>query len=227
MLQSTVTLRAQSVLGQLGGSIPSTDSAQRENADALISADGIDLSVMGQMNAGSPGGEGGGFPGFGGGFAGNFLPGAEGGQDGSAPVSPSDRTRPAHPASDAAGGGFDKDGVSAPSSGAAAFWADAVSGEVEASAGDDSGSSASAGVLPGTAGESSESGDNGGFSPPKGLPGGQGAAPDGQGGFPGAPGSGSGGDALSENLIRLGVSAAVMLASLVFVLLYRRRPRKR
>ncbi len=54
MLYEVVTLRGQSVQGQLDGSIPSTDSGQR-NSDALIDASHIDLSVMGSMNMGGGG----------------------------------------------------------------------------------------------------------------------------------------------------------------------------
>ena len=276
MLQSTVTLRAQSVLGQLGGSIPSTDSAQRENAGALLSADGIDLSVMGQMNTGGPGGDGGGFPGGGekdspdgdiSGFPGDFSPmDADGSQNGAPPELPSNGTQPASPEAAAASGGSDdntaSEGKSTPPGGTGPDEGEAPTGESiaptsgtssddsSASAGESSAVSAPADGAPaGESDESSEPGSgsapsgsfpgapaasdaNGGFSPPDGFPGGQGGFPGGQGAFPGgdfpgAPGSGETGGAASENLIWLGISAAVMLAALVFVLLYRRRPRKR
>ncbi len=63
MLKETVSLRAESVLGQLDGTIPSTRSGQEEDSSALIDASSIDLTVMGVMNGGgggSGGGEGGG-----------------------------------------------------------------------------------------------------------------------------------------------------------------------
>ena len=257
MLQSTVTLRAQSVLGQLGGSIPSTDSAQRENADALLSADGIDLSVMGQMSTGgSPGSGEKNRPDGNGGFPGDFSPtDADGSQDGAPPELPADGTQPASPEAAAASGRSgdntaSEDKNAAPGgtgSDESTVFADGGS----ASAGESSPVSAPAdGVPVGGADESGEAGSgsapsggfpgapaasdaNGGFSPPDGFPGGQGGGQGGQGGFqggdfPGAPGSGeSGSSASSENLVWLGVSAAVMLAALVFVLIYRRRPRKR
>ncbi|MGI5824087.1 MAG: CotH kinase family protein [Bacillota bacterium] len=50
MLYNTVKLRAESVDGQLKGTVPSTDEAQKTQADALIDSSAIDLSVMGQMN---------------------------------------------------------------------------------------------------------------------------------------------------------------------------------
>ena len=313
MLQSTVTLRAQSVLGQLGGSIPSTDSAQRENAGALLSADGIDLSVMGQMNTGGPSGDGGGLPGFGGGFGNDddsgFTPGeggengpggdnsgsengfdgssgdfsptdADGSQNGAPPELPSDGTQPASPEAAAASGGSDdstaSEGKNAAPGGTGSGEGEAPTGESiaptsgsssdgsSASDGESSAVSAPADGAPdGTSDESSEPGsgpapsggfpgtsaasnENGGFSPPDGFPGGQDSFPGGQGGFPGgqggfpggqggfpggdfpgAPGSGEADGTASENLFWLGISAAVMLAALVFVLLYRRRPRKR
>ena len=63
MLKETVSLRAESVLGQLSGAIPSTRSGQEEDSSALIDSSSIDLTVMGVMNGGgggSGGGEGGG-----------------------------------------------------------------------------------------------------------------------------------------------------------------------
>lgn len=58
-LYNVVKLRGESIRGQLDGTIPSTESEQR-NSNALIDASSLDLSVMGSMNMG-----GGGF-GFGG-----------------------------------------------------------------------------------------------------------------------------------------------------------------
>ena len=51
-LLEVVSLRAQSILGQLDGSIPSTNDGQNENPDTLIDASDIDLSVLGTMNMG-------------------------------------------------------------------------------------------------------------------------------------------------------------------------------
>ena len=87
-LYQVVTLRAESVLGQVEGTIPSTDAAQRAS-DALIDASGIDISVMGTMNAG--GGMGGGGRG---GFDGQ-MPERPGGDD--ADVSADDSERPTTP----------------------------------------------------------------------------------------------------------------------------------
>ncbi len=50
MLSDVIELRAESVLGQLNGTIPSTDEGQRQDTSTLIDASSIDLSVMGAMN---------------------------------------------------------------------------------------------------------------------------------------------------------------------------------
>ena len=56
-LYQVVKLRGESIQGQLDGTIPSTESAQR-SSDALVDASALDLSVMGSMNAGGGGGFG-------------------------------------------------------------------------------------------------------------------------------------------------------------------------
>ena len=54
-LYQVVKLRGESIQGQLDGTIPSTESAQR-GSDALVDASALDISVMGSMNTGgSPG----------------------------------------------------------------------------------------------------------------------------------------------------------------------------
>ena len=53
-LYQVVKLRAQSIEGQLDGTIPST-SDEQNNSDALIDASSIDLTVMGSMNSGDMG----------------------------------------------------------------------------------------------------------------------------------------------------------------------------
>ncbi len=57
-LYQVVKLRGQSIQGQLDGSIPSTEEAQR-NSDALIDASSLDVSVMGGMDMGGGDGPGG------------------------------------------------------------------------------------------------------------------------------------------------------------------------
>ena len=55
MLYQTVVLRAESVRGQIGGTIPATDEEQRADAANLVDASGIDISVMGAMDMGKGG----------------------------------------------------------------------------------------------------------------------------------------------------------------------------
>ena len=52
-LYDTIKLRAESIEGQLNGSIPSTDSGQRQDSSSLIDASYIDVKVMGQFNMGA------------------------------------------------------------------------------------------------------------------------------------------------------------------------------
>ncbi len=54
-LYQVVKLRGQSIQGQLDGTIPSTEAAQR-TSDALVDASALDLSTMGYMNSGAGGG---------------------------------------------------------------------------------------------------------------------------------------------------------------------------
>ncbi len=54
-LVQVVKLRAESVLGQLDGTIPATDEGQKAGSSALTTASGINLSVMGQMGGGQGG----------------------------------------------------------------------------------------------------------------------------------------------------------------------------
>lgn len=53
MLYRTMTLRAESVSGQISGTIPATDEAQRADAADLVDASEIDISVMGVMDMGN------------------------------------------------------------------------------------------------------------------------------------------------------------------------------
>lgn len=55
MLYRTVLLRAESVRGQIDGTIPATDEGQRANAADLVDASEIDISVMGAMDMGKEG----------------------------------------------------------------------------------------------------------------------------------------------------------------------------
>ncbi|MDO9522663.1 MAG: CotH kinase family protein [Methanocorpusculum sp.] len=53
-------LRAESILGQLNGTIPSTEEGQTENPDLLVDVSGLNFSAMGSMSGGEGGGMGGG-----------------------------------------------------------------------------------------------------------------------------------------------------------------------
>ena len=55
MLENYITLRAESIQGQLDGTIPSTEEDQQAQPDSLIDASTIDLSVMGQQGGGAGG----------------------------------------------------------------------------------------------------------------------------------------------------------------------------
>ena len=55
MLYDTVKLRAESIRGQLDGSIPSTDDGQRADSSTLIDASQIDVTAMGQFSMGGGG----------------------------------------------------------------------------------------------------------------------------------------------------------------------------
>ena len=52
ILYETIKLRAESIVGQLKGTIPSTDEGQREDPSALIDASHLDIEAMGQFNMG-------------------------------------------------------------------------------------------------------------------------------------------------------------------------------
>lgn len=56
-LQQFISLRIESIRGQLDGSIPSTSDGQRENPDSLIDAGDLDISLTGSNNMGRGGRE--------------------------------------------------------------------------------------------------------------------------------------------------------------------------
>ena len=58
-LKEFCSLRAESILGQLDGSIPSTTSGQNADSSALVDASHVDLSDLGEFNQGGMGGRGG------------------------------------------------------------------------------------------------------------------------------------------------------------------------
>ena len=58
-ISSFCTLRAESIRGQLDGTIPSTTEGQRADSSALIDTGGLNISDMGSMGGGFGGGRGG------------------------------------------------------------------------------------------------------------------------------------------------------------------------
>ncbi len=55
-LYKTIKLRAESIEGQLNGTIPSTDEGQREDSSSFVDGSEIDVKAMGQFNMGGMGG---------------------------------------------------------------------------------------------------------------------------------------------------------------------------
>ena len=55
MLYQAVMLRAESVKGQIDGTIPATDEGQRAAPSLLVDASEIDISIMGAMDMGKEG----------------------------------------------------------------------------------------------------------------------------------------------------------------------------
>lgn len=62
MLYQVVKSRGESIQGQIDGTIPSTEEEQRSSTETLVDTSGLDLSVMGSMNAGGGGHMGGDMP---------------------------------------------------------------------------------------------------------------------------------------------------------------------
>lgn len=92
-------LRAESVAGQLDGSIPTTTEGQAADDSALVAANGLSISAMGGMGGAGgpggsapsfPGGEGGGMPSFPGGDSGNAPTPPDGESGGEASATPGD-----------------------------------------------------------------------------------------------------------------------------------------
>lgn len=52
ILYNVIKLRAESISGQLNGTIPSTDQGQRQDSSALVDGSSIDIAAMGQFSMG-------------------------------------------------------------------------------------------------------------------------------------------------------------------------------
>lgn len=93
MLKTVTERRAESILGQLDGTIPSTTDGQQADSSTLVDASDLDLSIMGsQFGGGGHGGNGaeGGMMGRGG----KMMPGAAGQQSQDTASVPDDASQP-------------------------------------------------------------------------------------------------------------------------------------
>ena len=93
MLKTVIERRAESILGQLDGTIPSTTDGQQADSSTLVDASDLDLSIMGsQFGGGGHGGNGaeGGMMGRGG----KMMPGAAGQQTEDTAAAPDDASQP-------------------------------------------------------------------------------------------------------------------------------------
>ena len=207
-LYQVVKLRGQSIQGQLDGSIPSTEEAQR-SSDALVDASTLDISVMGSMNTG---GGGGGF-GFNAPTASKNVSDApdaaqETSETQTAPdVSAESENTPSADFDPSQFGGEMPDGFD-PSQ----FGGEPPSGFDSSQL---SGGSQDASDNPQQTDKNAQNGGNGN----------SGGRPS-MGNFPGSTGSTSSAASI-KNLILYGVSLLVFAAAMLFAVLYRRRPRKR
>ena len=207
-LYQVVKLRGQSIQGQLDGSIPSTEEAQR-CSDARVDASTLDISVMGSMNTG----------GGGGGFGFNAPTASENTSDTPDAAQDTSETQTAPdgfaepgntPSSDFDPSQFDgemPDGFDASQFGdkpPSGFDSSQLSG----------GSQDASGNTQQTA-EDTQSGGDGNFSGRPSI-----------GSFPGSTGSTSSAASI-KNLILYGVSLLVFAVAMLFAVLYHRKPRKR
>ena len=227
MLVRVVELRAESVLGQLDGTVPSTTEAQRQNSSALIDTADIDISIMGGMGGGHD--NGGGRKQFeaqsqGNGasestaVSGNSVSSGTAAED---TVALSETVLPADDSTRNASGA--PDGQQPPEMpGGADFNSGNTNGTPPEKPSGDPPSGAS-GDIPDNSGNAENSSDRPSFPGGNGNGGNNGGFPG--GGFPGND-SGSGlSDGGNSGLIQLLVSAGAAAAGLIFAALFRRRIR--
>ena len=207
-LYQVVKLRGESIQGQLDGTIPSTESAQR-SSDALVDASTLDISVMGSMNTG----------GGGGGFGSNASTASENTSETSDAAQDTSKTQtvpdvsaesentPSTDFDPSQFGGKMPDG-----SDASQFGGEPPSGFASSQF---SGGSQDASDNAQQPNENAQDGGNGN----------SGGRPS-MGNFPGSTGSTSSA-ASAKDLILYGVSLLAFAIAMLFALLYRRRPRKR
>ena len=207
-LYQVVELRGESIQGQLDGTIPSTESAQR-SSDALVDASALDISVMGSMNTG----------GGGGGFGFNAPTASENTSDtpdaaqGTSEtqtvpdVSAEPENTPSSDFDPSQFGGGMPDGFDASQFGGeppSGFDSSQFSGERQDASGNPQ--------------QTDENAQNGGNGNSGGRPS--------MGNFPGSTESTSSAASI-RNLILYGVSLLVFAVAMLFAVLYRRRPKKR
>lgn len=207
-LYQVVELRGESIQGQLDGTIPSTESAQR-SSDALVDASALDISVMGSMNTG----------GGGGGFGFNAPTASENTSDtpdaaqGTSEtqtvpdVSAEPENTPSSDFDPSQFGGGMPDGFDASQFGGeppSGFDSSQFSGESQEASGNPQ--------------QTDENAQNGGNGNSGGRPS--------MGNFPGSTESTSSAASI-RNLILYGVSLLVFAVAMLFAVLYRRRPKKR
>lgn len=207
-LYQVVELRGESIQGQLDGTIPSTESAQR-SSDALVDASALDISVMGSMNTG----------GGGGGFGFNAPTASENTSDtpdaaqGTSEtqtvpdVSAEPENTPSSDFDPSQFGGGMPDGFDASQFGGeppSGFDSSQFSGESQDASGNPQ--------------QTDENAQNGGNGNSGGRPS--------MGNFPGSTESTSSAASI-RNLILYGVSLLVFAVAMLFAVLYRRRPKKR
>ncbi len=219
-LYQVVKLRGESIQGQLDGTIPSTESAQR-NSDALVDASTLNISVMGSMSGGGDGGFGFNAPTS----SENTSDTRDAAQDTSetqtAPdVSAGSENTPSSDFDPSQFGGKMPDGFD-PSQ----FNGEMPDGFVASQFGGEPPSGFDPSRFSGGGQDASdntqqtdENAQNGGNSNSGGRPS--------MGNFPGNTGSTSSA-ASAKDLILYGVSLLVFAAAMLFAILYRRRPRKR
>ena len=207
-LYQVVKLRGQSIQGQLDGSIPSTEEAQR-SSDALVDASTLDISVMGSMNTG----------GGGGGFGFNAPTASENTSDTPDAAQGTSETQTAPDVSaeseNTPSADFDPsqfDGEMPDGFDASQFGGEPPSGFDSSQFAGGSQDAAD------NTQQTDENAQNGGNGNSAGRPS--------MGNFPGSSG-GTSAAASTENLILYGVSLLIFATAMLFAVLYRRRPRKR
>ena len=250
-LYQVVKLRGESIQGQLDGTIPSTESEQR-SSDALVDASSINLSSMGRMGGGNDGGGGpGGGPGgdFGGGPGGDF--GDFNNSDNSevsTTSADSGSSAESETTMDLSQFNGMPPGDSNPQQ---AVSETAASSETQAAATDQSGDESQGNAAAvdesqaaqpsgdenqntdSTTADTQDGGSQGG--PGGDSPGGESQSGPGQFGgdmpgdfgMPGSDSQGSSRAVSTETLILYGASLLVIIAALIFAILYKRRPRRK